>query len=165
MDYTTLESRYINGKNPILEAKILECFKAFCYKSPPLPCLRGKTLCETDDLISDYFEENFRGNICFHDKNVKGFAVFGEGQKWLDEPIPEFAGKKVIVLIMGATQNNNLAEAKIALSILQESFRRLKEYSDNTVVAWNQNRQFKQKGFERIMKLLGAKKIKSCFYV
>lgn len=165
MDYTALEHHHINGENPVLEAKILECFRRFCYKSPPLPFLKGKTLKETDSAILAYFEENFRGNLCFHDKNVKGFAVFGEGQKWLDEPMEEFSGQKIAVLIMGASQNDNLGEARLALTILEESFRRLKEIFRYDVVAWNQNREHKQKGFERIMKLLGAKKIKTCYFV
>jgi hypothetical protein len=165
MSYTGLESHHINHQDPILEAKILECFRRFCYKSPPLPFLKGRTIKETDSEILSYFEENFRDNLCFHDKNVKGFAVFGEGQKWLDESIPEFEGRKIAVLIMGASQNENLGEARLALTILNESFRRLKEVLKYDVVAWNQNREHKQKGFERIMKLLGAKKIKTCYFV
>ena len=163
--YSSLEEYHINGSDAYLESKILECFRRFCYKTPPLPLLKGKTIKETDSAILAYFEENFRDNLCFHDKNVKGFAVFGEGQKWLDEPIQEFEGKKVAVLIMGATCNDSLAEAKFALKLLSESFRRLKEVLKYDVVAWNQNRECKQKGFEKIMKTLSAKKIKTCYYV
>lgn len=165
MNYTGLQRYHINGQDAVLEAKLLECFKRFCYKSPPLSCLKGKTPHTTDCLISDYFEENFRGNLCFYAGDVKGFAVFGNGQKWLDEPIQEFSGQKVAVLIMGATHNNSLAEAKFALKLLSESFRRLKETLKYDVVAWNQNREHKKKGFEKMMKLLGAKKIKNCYYV
>ncbi len=165
MNYTSLQEYHINGSDKALETKLLECFKRFCYKSPPLACLKGKTIKETDSLIRYYFEENFRGNICFYAGNVKGFAVFGEGQKWLDEPIQEFLGRKIAVLIMGATQNGDLREARLALELLTESFRRLKEYSGFTVVAWNQNREHKQKGFNKLMKLLGAKKIRNCYYV
>lgn len=165
MNYTGLESYHINNSNPALEAKILECFRRFCYKSPPLPFLKGKTIKETDSAILAYFEENFRDNLCFYAGDVKGFAVFGDGQKWLDDPILEFSGQKVAVLIMGATQNDSLAEAKFALGLLNESFHRLKEALKYDVVAWNQNRRHKQKGFEKIMKTLGAKKIKTCYYV
>ena len=165
MNYTRLRRLYINGENSFVEKQILECFRKFCYKSDPLPLLKGRTLKETNNKINDFFEKHFRGNLCFYDENVKGFAVFGEGQKWLDESIEEFKNEKVAVLIMGATHNESLPQAKLSLKILQESFKILKEIYNYSVVAWNQNRVNKRKPFERMLSTLGAKKIKTCYYV
>ena len=156
---------YINGENPLIEAKILECFRKFCYKSDPLPLLKGRTIKETNSKINTFFEQKLRGNLCFYDENVKGFAVFGDGQEWLDEKVEEFSNKRVSVLIMGATHNESLSQAKLSLKILQESFKILKETYGYNVVAWNQNRGNKRKPFERILSTLGAEKIKTCYYV
>jgi len=154
----------INGQNKELESDLLALWAKFCFKSPPLEELDKKTVSQKFSAAHKYYNDNFVGNLCFYERD-RGFAVFGEGQKWLDYPIQEFAGKKVAVLIMGASLNKDLSDARFSLILLQESFRRLKEEKNYDVVVWNINRKTKKKGFERLMKILGGKKLEDCWFV
>lgn len=156
MNYT-LEEFNINKQTA---NAVLNLWVNFCLKSPPLPELQGKSLSECRESAVEYFFDNFFGKLCFFSPQ-NGFAVFGDGQKFLDNEIKAFSSKKVAVLFMGATTNGGFH----SLRILKECFRRLKESHGYNVIAWNQNREFRRKPFERIMRTLGAKKIENCYYV
>ncbi len=159
-----LEEYNINGSNPEIEKDLLALLTRFCFKSEPLPIFSGKTVSQKFSSIYDFYNDFLRGGLCFFEAG-KGFAVFKEGQRWLDTEIPEFYGKKISVMIMGASLNNDLSGAKYCMETLKECFRRLKENKGYDVVAWNINRISKRKPFERIMKILGGKQIKDCWYV
>ena len=88
----------INGANPELEKDLLALFAKFCFKSEPLPIFSCKTVFNKFSNIYNYFDTILKGGTCFYVEG-KGFAVFKEGQQWLDTEIPEFAGKKLSVLI------------------------------------------------------------------
>lgn len=163
MDYT-IQEYYINGSDSTLERKLMNIWVNFCIKSPPLPQFEKKNLRETQNEAKKYFNENFRGNLCFFDGESR-FAMFGEGQKWLDHEILEFRGQKTISLIMGATLNSSLREGYYSLKLLEECFRRLKEEYKYQKITWNQNRAHKQKPFEKMMKTLGGEKINDCWHV
>lgn len=156
---------YINNSDPKAEKSLLSLWTRFCLKSPPLIIFEEqKTLSDKVSAIRDYYYEYFSGNLCFYEKN-KGFAVFGEGEKWLDNSIPQFRGKRIAVMIMGASLNSDLSGAKYCMRMLKECFRRLKEEKGFDVIAWNVNRNIKKKGFQRIMNSLGGTKIEDCWYV
>ncbi len=159
-----LEEYYINASRPELEKDLLALFAKFCFKSEPLPIFGGKTLSAKFINIYDYFDTLIKGSLCFYEEG-KGFAAFREGQNWLDNEIPEFRGKKIAVMIMGASLNKDLSGAKYCMETLKESFRRLKENHGFDVIAWNINRVLKKKAFERIMKQLNGKQLDDCYYV
>lgn len=156
---------YINGTNPELEKDLLTLFAKFCFKSEPLPIFgEGRTVSQKFSAIYRYFDENFKDGICFYEAN-KAFVMYQEGQKWLDNEIPEFYGKKVAVMIMGASLNNDMEEMIWCVRAVKESLTKLKEQYNFDVVAWNINRVRNKKPFERIMKILGGKKLRDCYYV
>jgi len=166
INYTAMLKEYdINGSQPELEKDLLALFAKFCFKSEPLPIFGGKkTVSQKFSAIFNHYNEILKGGLCFHEDG-KRFAVFKEGQEWLDNEIPEFAGKKLSVLIMGASLNKDLSGARYCMEILRECFRRLKEEKGFDVIAWNINRTHKKKAFERIMKLLGGKQLGDVYYV
>lgn len=161
MSYT-IEEFYINQKFPAKDRKVLDIWKNFCLKSPPLPELGKGSLSVRHDKIYDYFKNNFSNNLCLLENNDK-FAIFGHGKSWLDDPSVGLPDGKIAVMIMGATDSKT--NPYITMDILKEFFRRLKEKHGYSVVAWNQNREFRRKPFERLMKKLGAKQTGDCFYV
>lgn len=161
MSYT-FDDFYINGKWPIKEKRVLEIWRGFCLKSPPLPELAKGSLSYRHDKIYDYFNKNFVNNLCFLEKNGR-FVIFGHGKSWLDDPAVNLPAGKIAVMIMGASEKT--LDPYDSIKMLQEFFRRLKEKHSYDIVAWNQNRQYRQKPFERLMKRLGAKQVGDCFYV
>jgi hypothetical protein len=164
MDYTLIEEYYINGQNLSLEKELLAVWTKFCLKSKPLPIFHNdKTVSQRISTAKGYFYENFAENRCFFVRR-KGFVVFGDSQKWLDEPIPELFGKKVAVLIMAASLNESCKESWHKILFLKECFRRLKA-ENYDVIAWNLNRQHKRRAFARMIQTLGAKELRSCQYV
>jgi len=132
-------------------------WRAFCAKNRPTPDFDAKTLNERLKMADSYYTKFFVGNLCFLEEN--GFAIFGNGQKWLDEPVDCLKDEKTAVLIMGA--NVGKRSGQQTLSILLGIFHQL--MSDYSVVAWNQNRVFRQKSFERLMKFLSPQKIKNTY--
>ena len=161
MSYT-VEEFYINSKFPPKEKKVLDIWRNFCLKSPPLPELGKGSLSIRHDKILDYFEKNFVNNLCFLENNDK-FAIFGEGKRWLDDPSVALPNGKICVMIMGGTSKKT--HPYLLMNLLKEFFRRLKENHDYKVVAWNQNRVFRRKPFERLMGSLGGKQTGDCHYV
>lgn len=158
MDYTAIREYYINGQNLPLEKKLRECFRSFVLKSRPLEFLWGKTLVETCNLADDYFSRVFGGNLCFYTDDVKRFVVFGYGSKWLDAK--HSLGEEIITMIMGASLNRNKDETKETLKLLKETFQILQQ-RNNWPIVWRQNRQWRGKALERIMKNFGAEKLES----
>jgi hypothetical protein len=158
----TIEEFYINGSFFAKEKKVLEIWKTFCLKSPPLPELGKGSLSGRHDKIFDYFRRNFENNLCFLEKNGR-FVIFGDGKSWLDDPTATLPAGKLATMIMGASEKT--LDPYDSIKMLQEFFRRLKEKYSYDVVAWNQNREFRRKPFERLMKRLGAKQTGDCFYL
>lgn len=155
---------HINGSDVQLEKDLLVLFTKFCFKSEPLPIFGGKTVSQKFSSIYKYFEENFKDGLCFYEGD-KAFVMYQEGQKWLDNEIPEFYGKKVAVMIMGASLNNDLQGMLWCVNAVKESLTKLKEHYKFDVIAWNINRVRNKKSFERIMEILGGKKLRDCYYV
>ena len=162
MDYTNIKHCYINGEDKEFETELLSHWVKFCFKNSPLPQLEASSLNERFKKAVQYFEDHFRGNLCFFEEK-RGFVIFGEGEKWLDSPFP--IKNNIAVLVMAVGFSSSLAEANISLTFLLEAFRRLKEDMGYSVIAWNQNRTIKKRGFERILKKLGAKNIGDTYYV
>lgn len=154
----------INSSDPELEKDLLALFTRFCFKSEPLPVFGGKTVSQKFSSIYRYFEESFRGGLCFYEKD-RYMIVFQEGQKWLDNEIPEFGGKRVAVLIMAASINKDLAEMFDCVRILRKNLPIVKEQKNFDVIAWNINRVRNKKPFERIMEMVGGERLRDCFFV
>ena len=89
--------------------------------------------------------------------------IFGDGKNWLDDPTATLPAGKLATMIMGASEKT--LDPYDSIKMLQEFFRRLKEKYGYDVVAWNQNREFRRKPFERLMKTLGGKQTGDCFYL
>lgn len=162
MSYTIGEY-YINGSNPQLENELLVIWAKFCLKSCPLPIFGGrKTVSQKFSIAYKYFVDNFSDNLCFHTNEA--FVVFGDGQKWLDEPVPELNGKRVSTLIMAASLNSSLKQSWERVRSIQECFFRLKNKGYDTV-AWNINREHKRGAFLKMIERFGAKETECCQYV
>lgn len=159
-----LQEYYINGDDKDLEKDLLAFFVKFSFKSEPLPIFGSKTVSQKFSSIYRYFEDYFRGGLCFFEKD-RYLIVFQEGQQWLDNEIPEFYGKRVAVMIMAASLNKDLDEMLDCVRTLRKNLPLLKEKKNFDVIAWNINRTHKKKAFERIMKSLGGEQIKDCYYV
>lgn len=163
MSYTIGEY-YINGSNPQLENELLVIWAKFCLKSCPLPIFGGrKTVSQKFSIAYKYFVDNFSGNLCFYVPN-EAFVVFGDGQKWLDEPVPELNSKRVSTLIMAASLNSSQKESWERICSIQECFLRLKNKGYDTV-AWNINREYKRGAFLRMIKRFDAKEADNCQFV
>lgn len=152
MDYT-LKEYYINGSNPELEKELLSIWVETAFKKDPLPELSKKTIHEKFSAAYSYFGRYFSGNLCLYCD--LGFAVFGIGEKWLDEnpKVPETP----MVLIMGATCSKSLKDAHAAINLLKECFQILKNKGWNNIL-WNINRETKKRPFERLLSKIGENK-------
>jgi hypothetical protein len=157
-----LKDYYINCSDPELEERIRRLWVSFWLKSQPVPCSqRGFSAKIT--AAHQYFDDYFQGNLCLFVEN-KGFAIFGDGRKYLDTPQNAPDGK-LATLIMGASINPTLKEGFSSIKLLKECFSILGRKYGYDIVAWNQNREFKKKPFERMMKKLGAEQTGDCFYL
>jgi len=158
----TIEEFYINNSCPAKEKKVLDIWRGFCLKSPPLAELSKGSLSTRHDKILDYFNRNFVNNLCFLEENGR-FVIFSHGKSCLDDPSVELPNGKVATMIMGASEKT--LDPYDSIKMLREFFQRLKEKYGYDVVVWNQNREFRRKPFERLMKRLGAKQTGNCFYL
>lgn len=154
MDYT-LKEYYINGSDPELEKELLSLWVENVFKKEPLPEFSQKTIHEKFSAAYNYFGRHFSGNLCLYCD--LGFAVFGIGGKWLDED-PQLK-ETPIVLIMGATRGKSLKDAFLAVRLLEECFKILKNKGWKNIL-WNINRETKKRPFERLLSKIGENKEK-----
>ena len=161
MSYT-FEAFHINGKFPDKERKVFSIWRNFCLKNPPVPILGQGSLSHRLEKISEYYNKYFLNNLCFLG-NTGRIVVFGHGKLWLDDPNVSLPEGKIAVAVMGASEGET--KPYDSMMNLREVFRLLKENYGYDIVAWNLNREFRRKPFERLMKKLGGKQIGDCYYV